>query len=1304
MTTLFEGVFLFYSYQPALTFIKAINAFAEVTQIKGQVFSSLSSNLTHFLTITEKQQIIIYNWKNSIIQQIGNTIQLPGQYKCFNSIFLLNMNAYLLDCYTSKSFVLLKMIDNQFTEIYQVTSQIPITTTLQKYIVDSLNYTLYAQHFKTYSVLTLFSSEFKNQTCWEDKFVDFDVSFQGNNFIYVLTSSIVYQIIISQQQQFEFIANYTEKLIHYEYNIFSVYYNYEQTAQCDIIIIEYQYFNKQLQIRLFAQQGLFIRESYNYLKDKQQVKYIIFNNQFLLQQSSNNITIYEVLSSQPLYIQNISNTTQLYFNSFTNEVFLFDLKIIVYKIQLPKLQINVRNSLDYQQISEIQIFAQFRNFKLAKKCISNLKIQILQKNDTNIYLIKNTHPTLYQGTTGASFYNEVIGFSGQLLEIKTNYDNQYFGQFQEVTFFNIYNLPQQEIQFAQMINPSFYSSKFVYLATYNYPNLTSYVCKWFQLIDGFVYNCTIAYQLDISQNISSLQIAYNLQSPLIVGISYNNTITIFLLNSDNSTNQYNIIINQSISQFLLTFNSVIILIENEEIQIISYNQTNRIIINQELINQLFKNKYQISFNPIQIMINTQYISSILIINNINSIILLAINLNSYLIPINFLHFNFSIYQINQIKTYVILSYICNNTTQLCFEIWDFLNVWNPYRQKNFPSVNFDSQIRVQSDNLFFYVQLQNKTVFVYNPEVPEQMSLHYKFEINGKQFCSIQKSFYSLIFNVNSFYQLFPIKVMKFQLNQSILVEKQYPELIYNFTVITPFNNTAMQSMINQSIIFISNFTQLNSSNFKTYYLNFTNINKIKRTFTIPISLFTEKQIIRCNFYNGSNSSLQNQYENNQNCHLTNTSKQKALININNYTLVTAVNNQFYVLQNNINIMISNWLIESTSIKYFDYSYLNFSECIKTTSTYYQLNSICKNSSNQYWLTIILDNQGNVYFMECTIFPIVFQTIYKMVQFQNYLFISGSQQNQSSLLYIFFIVNNIVIKNMNNSLYQNYSIQQYDVAQFKDQPNNNYNVFAVIFIAENMPLYSIITFNENIILSINCNYLFIDVFNQKISVINNQLNQIFIVEVKSNQIKLLFVCNSFASIFLSLSYNKQLASISIKEILATISTYGQLQITQNIIYQEGILMQQFQLPNQSYVLGVYNLSQIQFDNLDTPILMFEGQSNISMPSYSMIINKLYFNGTFVTFINNSIFIQPIITQLLTCPFIKKKKHFNVSIFCYNDFSFGNYEVTFLIPNLDEHKESWFYSLFLIICFLLIGSCYFVKSKIKGKKFYIEIEL
>ncbi|CAD8204851.1 unnamed protein product [Paramecium pentaurelia] len=1314
--------------------VQVINQCEEIYSTQGNQFISISSNNTHFGTLTNNNEVIIYEWKNSMIQQIGSSIKINSSFNCFN-IDLSSYFSILVDCFYNNEFILIQFIDGQLIDVYHIQSSVPTQTKIQSIINETNPFIVYAQYFQNYSILTLFSSNFCNQSSLNYQFVDFDITIKINPHIYAITSQEIFQLSISPNSQFNQISNFSQDGMS-NFNTINVYYNFQSYSQkffyllfvmtsqfgsfkglspsmpgsnrsvlqrpglrddhdaqgnheCTFTIDSYSQCD---QINLIDSNGqiapflqcenqiiqvindLFIYTGYS------QIQKILQSNLFIIYQFIDTIIILQQQAAQyyKYTLQNQGNSL-LYFNS-DNELFSFNQEIIVYKISIASLQVNLTNLEIAGNNNTFSLyckyFEQFIQFKFY--------LQVLAQNDTNIYVMFNQDFTQYQTSFQLSVQNSFFGFSGQLLQYQLNPQN--------IPLKFTLNAQQkicessQSYQLVQFL--SLYGQKYYLIG---YINQSLYILQSSQICQMNLLN-----SINITINASSLQVAYSIYPKMIIiGLRANNAIYLFQYFDDtkNIINYQNFTFQQNFSDYLVTYNSIIILFPNQEIQILTLNFTNTFTLNQQSINILFKN---ILFNPQQIIVNTQSQSSIFYINNINEVIIISIDQSSIPIPISLMQINFPIKQINLVGIQLIFSYLCNNQQNICFQVWNVQNLPKYYYVKNLYSVKFLNQM-IQSDNLFLYITFSNYTVYAYNPQLPYHMSLMYKLELTSPIICTqaIQGGYhyepvYLYIYSIillsdNSIYQLYLYQQFEISVeyyNEDFNNSISYPQFIYNYSVTSALNQTAFQQTPNQSIILYSNYTIFLNQRNLSFNLSKDYIIPNTKLISYPMNLFIDRQVEYCN-------QTLSKY-----CYLTQFSHQTNNIsNFQNFYLMTQINNEFFALQNNFYLQIVN--IDLNNLSNINYSYLNFSTCLQSTSYIYQLYSICENNTAQYLLNFTLNSSGTIIQLETTQLP-QRVNITKISSVLNQIFIlSKQQESQDSILYWLNQSNNTLQMNSISSC-QDYSIAlipkvNEDIQQDKIIIFYYYNNY---FIKEQIVINRLII---TLIFAIYRNYA----INIKYNIFKFQFYKYILTEL------LYFLNDIYFSYIIYLRIEKfSLYSQSNQNgtIIGTIPNYGSLQISANSFYQDGVLMQQFTQNNLSqFIVGVYYLNSLLDKNLMQPILM-QGSFNTTNPNYAMIINKNYQNGTSLYFYNQSIYNYPISIWNITCILNSHTQHeINVQIFCQNEFSNGNYNITFYPPHLEQSSKSSIYALISIIRLLLLY--FYIKVQHKTKNLgYIKSEI
>ncbi|CAD8062849.1 unnamed protein product [Paramecium primaurelia] len=1303
MESLLQESQLICKMHPQIPNVQVINQCEEIYQIQGQQFISMSSNNTHFGTLSNNNEIIIYEWKNQMIQQVGVSVLIDPLYNCFN-IDLFQNQKILVDCYYNNQVLLIQIIDSQSIIAYQIQSNIPTSTKIQSILNGTNTFIVYAQYFKKYSILTLFSSSFQNLSSLNNQFIDFDIPITISPNIYAITSQELFQLSISSDSQFNFVYNFSPNNMS-NYKTINVFYNLWSYSQCDQIYLLCQKgFNTQSEftvVELLGCERQIIFQNHNCpINNCQSIQNILQNAQFIIYKSIYEMAIFQKEKTQIFYFyQNNQSNQLLYFNN-DNELFQFNKEIVVYQISQPSMQINLTNSETPENSSYINLmcsnYNQTYNFSLI-----NIYLQILSKQDTNIYVMSNDGFNNLHFLQSSSLIFNFSGYSGQLLNYTLNKNESYFNV-NPITLQN-YGKINQTYQLLQILVVNFNQ----YLIGYHNQYLE--IFNFFFNFNNYSYYLipSQSQSINIPVNASSLQVAYSIYpSMLIIGLSTNDSIYLIQYNYDlNSIISSNYTFVQQFSDFIVTYNSIIILISIQEIQILTFNYTVTYTLNQQSINKLFNN---ITFNPLQIVVNTQSQSSFVYINNINEVIIISIDQNSYPIPISLIQVNFTIKQINLVNQQLILSYICNNQNNICFQVWNVQNLPKYYYVKNLYSVNFDNNIIIQSDNLFFYVTFNNYTVYVYNPSFPQHMSLYYKLKFTSPIQCTEQFNLnnpQSIIITNNTVYILSDQLKFNLTYQQSNYVFNNsisYPQLTFNYTVTSALNNNTFQQTPNQTATFYSNFTVFQNQTNPPVNLNKDNIIPYSKNFSYPMNLILDRQVGYC--YLNKTLGL-NKY-----CSLTQFFHQYSNIsNIQNYSLITSINNEFFALQNNSYIQTL-----SSDLKYlfnFDYKNLSFSQCINSTSYIYSLYSICENSTSQYLLNFTLNISGNIVNINTTQLPQTFQMIFKISSILNQLFILGTfnQIEQPQQLYWFNQYNNtFYLISDSNSSCQDFSVAQIVTKNTLIQISQQLIIFYIQLSKKVQSLLlKQVSIKNNLIHIQNSQFV-------KSSHFQNQNNfpeilPSFVLIMQAYKNRAIFLLSNFNNQTISEIVESRFhQNESYNVIIGTIPNYGNLTNTGHSFYKNGVLMQQF-YSNTVNIVGVYYLNNNNYlnnllnEDILEPILM-QGSFNTTNVNYAMIVNLQYQNGTSLYISNQIIFNYSLSTWNVTCILNSHTKYeTNVTIFCDNEFSNGIYNIFFYPPQLDKVSKRWIYALITIIALLLFYFYIKVQQKIRNQG-YIQSEI
>ncbi|CAD8114821.1 unnamed protein product [Paramecium sonneborni] len=572
------------------------------------------------------------------------------------------------------------------------------------------------------------------------------------------------------------------------------------------------------------------------------------------------------------------------------------------------------------------------------------------------------------------------------------------------------------------------------------------------------------------------------------------------------------------------------------------------------------------------------------------------------------------------------------------------------------SVLYEKDISILSDNYFFYVQFSNQTVLVYSPHLPQHMSLYYQLNLSFPLICTyFVTTEESLLYFENKIYSLLPSQLFELQVNKSLNFERSYPLIIYNYTVTSLLNQSAIQ--------YTPNLQYSNKQLLKPqiYQLKIQ-INKIELSQFLLEQSLIDRQVsviflIAINYLN-------NQYFTNETCNITNLGYSTLKPSL-NYTLVTGVNNQFFVFQNNTNIQIvdSSFNFQQS----YNYSKLRFTECLKSASFNLTLSSICQNNTGQYWLSISFDCFGNVSDINTFSIPGIFTNIFKINIIYNLNFILVFFQfYQSKFVFTQLIKQQHAI----NQLLQQIILQ---LLRFFRSPLQFWQRKQLVNIMNKIATYLYLYFGNNTSFQLEKQNSF---FRQgKYSLFRHDCKQ---QEDKYSSLSQIMLNQNRLNLF---------------DFITTIPGYGNLLPISNSIYSNGLLLQQFQQGN-NYLIGVYQISNFYDNNLEDPLLLLGSQTSTSL-EYAFIRNIEDQNATCIAFNNGSLLYFPIYTRIFKCHYRKRRNSVQMNILCQNQYSSGSYQITFILPELEINKRGWIFSLITIIAIQLIGFYILVRYRMRN---------
>ncbi|CAD8066192.1 unnamed protein product [Paramecium primaurelia] len=595
---------------PQVSNLEVIYQCKEIYRTQGNEFISMSSNNTHFGTLSNDNEIVIYEWKYQMIQQLWQTVTIDPSFNWFNIDLSLDFSI-ILDCYYKNEFFLIKLIDAQSTIAFQMQSYAPISTKINQLQMEKMHFQYMLNILRIMQYFNYFHHNFQIQVAQLTNLLIL---------IYQILQVPIFMQLLPKRFYSQFYLKYNFSLDNMiDFTIINVYYNFQSYSQCDqiqVLYIQLSNYQSDFMIgQLMGCEGNIIKISDSCpFKPCQPIQNILQNNQFIIYQSINEFCIYSKQEADKFYFfQNNQRNSLLYFD-YDNYLFQFDEEIGVYQISVPSIQINLTKlttlgnlyyfsltCMNYDKTFKVQLIFIFK--------YQIIKIQIFNSITSNYGF--NDYEFSVEDSGKLLFY----GYSGQLLNYTLSKIEPYFNVTQ-ITFYKV-GETNQVYQFKQILS-------------INYPiqDEKQYFIGYINNFILFLVYITIA--INSTNQLNSIQLTFlQMQIPQKFPIAFiliaQDTIFLFqyLIDSNSIINYSNQTFKQKFSDFLVTYNSIIILMrKKQEILITTFNFTNSFSLNQNSINKFFKN---IQFNPEQIIVNTQLMSSLLFINNINDVIILSIN-------------------------------------------------------------------------------------------------------------------------------------------------------------------------------------------------------------------------------------------------------------------------------------------------------------------------------------------------------------------------------------------------------------------------------------------------------------------------------------------------------------------------------------------------------------------------------------------------------------------------------------------------------------------------------------------------------
>ncbi|CAD8096307.1 unnamed protein product [Paramecium primaurelia] len=1289
MNELFKGEDLIYECKNCpenVTLWNAMNLIGKPYHTR-YIFRSIANNKSNFVALSDNNTINIYNWEDQSLK-IMQIIHIDSDLNCLNIIFTLN-DEFLIDCYINNILQMYNLEGSNLKLVYQINLPLPLKTNIYSFTSYSINYIIYAQYYAEYQILTLLKQynktedqSFVNVTTWISTFQDVEISIKGIevNTFYVLNNPVILLLQITEDEKFSVWNFFIINPPSYQ---MTIYQSINKYSECDQLFLKSDFSiysllvcEDQLDQELY-QQGLIY---YNIVENAEIIQFYV-NDLFLILQTNSSLMIISLETKTLLrqtskeQFQNFTNS-QIYFNQQSNQLFIFNQYTFVYQIEIPRLSGYYSIIDSNKKKDEIYIFA-INNFGI-NICYVKLTIKTLNLNDQGIYQLYQNQIENYYTLQQKKFVQQIKNINGPLLEIQNNQNNQNLGIFKNITFSKIYDF-NQKFQKIQIIN-----IQTTYMVGIQNKSMTIYS---FQLGGLIFSNSTIDLDIENYHILRDLQLAYQFQGQqvvLIIGINFDQNILLFYFATqqvDNVTILQNTTVQTlHFNQFLLTFNCYILMLDNS-ILLYSFDNVKQFKVDQQTI-QNYLGVY-VDFNPSGMTLNQQYQSSVVFVINQQNFIIFVIDFTLKMIPYGIYYVDYIIQQINIVNQKLILSYKCNQG--LCFDVWNIQNLMKPFYEKQLMSVSQQKDINCYSDNLFYYVQIDQNQTLVYNPMMSYHQSLFTSIAFNGSYFSSTAVDGLSVLAFGNVLYSLFPFFTFEFVRNDDYQTFEYLPNTIYNFTIRSKLNgdnasyitNNQSLSILNPQLnIFIQNIsiTIKDGSDLK-YIYTFNNVSTIGQILYYELQPEDDKHQI-CIKNIQSPVQLQNSIQNKQ-----------------QFTILTAVNNLF-VLQNYEQLMVFN-----TNVVL----YLNQTQsCFQSYANNDTLYSFCQNTTNYYIISFQISNSS-------------------IIQNDQILYLPSEEMylSESPFLIIsdgiFFLTTDLQLCYYNFQSQQTVNITQCNTVGFQSIVIKNaqhYQLIVVFYVCQdnlNTLNYIIGNYSKiNSIIEFQNNFSTLDILNIDFKNINNlQIEYFLIIKVEFKEIIMSITTNEQLGFLILLNINygihdKSKIEIKFQDIISTISPYNSadFQIVSSPKVQGSTLVIAFtnrKVENEILLL-VYDLTDISQFSRSTPIRVQGGytipqiQSDF-LVSYQLLTenrskgNILVLTSSYIYYLNFSTF-----TFFLDMPLYSNDKNITFRLTGGNTY----FTTISLIEFKYETQKGWFYGLSTIIATILIISLIYCWQRRKAQ--------
>ncbi|CAD8212654.1 unnamed protein product [Paramecium pentaurelia] len=934
MDKLIQGSNLTYQCEKCSQGISVSNIFENQQLFENKyTFKSVSFHEDKIYALTTEPSINIYLNKNGKMNH--NPIQIINisqSQECF-SITYTEFYNIIIDCYEHQILFLYYIRNNSLSLIYTSNSSIPNYTKISSIVKNTSTSIIYGQSFAQVNTndsnliilnLTILQ-EHKRQTFivtdnLQDNAFNFFVSNKEsiNQTIFIQYYDYINSYVLQENGTLLQVNNisFTHEIINMAY-----YYSQDEYYQFDRLFLivldddfDYMYF-----IDVFYCDSFYVEtlESKQQRKEVDRLAQIFISQDFIIIYSKFSISILKnekfnqiLFRKQQVY----DKQTVIYFDELGEYLYIFGETIIIHKLQIPLLSFSSNESQGKFSIRALEIDGYFQ----IHLCQVNINFQQVSQSNNNIYPIFIYPQESYINLLQFPFEYWIHSLSGPLIKAISHVSDENLGYFYDNTSYKINSSLQQNYYIAKAFSVNLFqeyqSSNFSILFTVavNNQNLDIYQLN----------NKSIVSSIDINYmntNVTQIEITFvvlNQQVFYIVCLSFGqNIIQVYQYNNHLQMINNLTLQTETFKQFQLLSNSIVLLLNTNEISIIKFDNKSQILFNSKILEDALGQK--VHLNLTNIVINQQYQSRVLYINNYN---------------------NFIIGYITEQLNFVFIS-IKNVIFQIenLFVVWNAKNLKNPIYLKQMKSISFDldqNSISYFSDNQFFYV-LHSSTLYVYNPNLPGHSSLYYHYQFEGLYFTSIAiNSFAFLCFN-QSFYLLSPILLQAFynkDIHQQFLIQQ-----IFNFTFQSYLDDQNPYNQSNSSLTIINNYLDINLKDSQV------NVNKSQSyvvLFKYNISL--QGQALYFNITD-KDSKLTNNIENPQKKNQRQIYNQ--IIQYNNS------NQKYFMLLNNQGIY--NY---SQDIPYNFFT--TYNQCIASTIQNQTIYALCQDNQSQYYIISI--NLSNV--------------------------------------------------------------------------------------------------------------------------------------------------------------------------------------------------------------------------------------------------------------------------------------------------------------------------------------------------------